>query len=136
MAVAVSLWLRDSVSSDVKGIPQTFSSWNNCMTKAYCKCVVISPVYHDSYVLTRIPQMASYHRDHRGFGGRPLYCLVPCPLPVLWRGMLLWLPIMLSFLLRIWWSKAETTKICGPAFFAFQPGTLPRLSTYPSATNV
>ncbi|KAI9847339.1 MAG: hypothetical protein M1830_007362 [Pleopsidium flavum] len=29
-------WRRDALSS-VEGVPATFSSWNNCMSKAYCK---------------------------------------------------------------------------------------------------
>ena len=32
----IQLAVRDAVA-DIKGAPQTFSSWDNCMHKAYCK---------------------------------------------------------------------------------------------------
>ena len=41
MAAFVALLQRQSISSDVNGVKQTFSSWDNCMSKAYCKCVNI-----------------------------------------------------------------------------------------------
>lgn len=35
---SMSLWARDAVG-DIKSAPETFSSWDKCMTKAYCKYV-------------------------------------------------------------------------------------------------
>ncbi|KAA6413151.1 MAG: hypothetical protein FRX48_02895 [Lasallia pustulata] len=34
---AMTTWRRDSLSQTVEGLPHTFSSWDNCMSKAYCK---------------------------------------------------------------------------------------------------
>lgn len=35
---AVPLWARDAVD-EFKSAPQTFSSWDKCMQKSYCKYV-------------------------------------------------------------------------------------------------
>ncbi|MCJ1473407.1 hypothetical protein MMC13_002058 [Lambiella insularis] len=37
MAAPYTLWQRQSLSSDVDGVKNTFSSWDNCMSQAYCK---------------------------------------------------------------------------------------------------
>lgn len=33
---SMSLWARD-VAGDLKSAPQTFTSWDKCMAKSYCK---------------------------------------------------------------------------------------------------
>jgi hypothetical protein len=34
--VRMSLWARDA-ASEIESAPQTFSSWDKCMEKTYCK---------------------------------------------------------------------------------------------------
>lgn len=40
--MATLLWQRD-VASTVDGVKTAFSSWDNCMSKAYCKSVAPYP---------------------------------------------------------------------------------------------
>lgn len=37
---SMSLWARDA-ASEIKSAPQTFSSWDKCMAKSYCKYVIL-----------------------------------------------------------------------------------------------
>jgi hypothetical protein len=39
MAASAATIMRRSTIGDIESVPKTFSSWNNCMSKAYCKYV-------------------------------------------------------------------------------------------------
>ncbi|KAK0912603.1 hypothetical protein LTR02_002754 [Friedmanniomyces endolithicus] len=48
--MATLLWQR-SLASDAAGVKTTFSSWNSCMSKAYCKWPVIVGIIIDSLIV-------------------------------------------------------------------------------------
>ncbi|OOQ84405.1 hypothetical protein PEBR_30380 [Penicillium brasilianum] len=48
-----TLWAR-SVASDIESVPSTFSSWDKCMSKAYCKWPVIVGIIIGSVILIGI----------------------------------------------------------------------------------
>ncbi|MCJ1333960.1 hypothetical protein MMC10_010667 [Thelotrema lepadinum] len=54
LAAPLALLARQSVSSDVDGVKTTFSSWDNCMTKTYCKYPVIIAIVVGSLIALSI----------------------------------------------------------------------------------
>ncbi|KAJ5202447.1 hypothetical protein N7449_004526 [Penicillium cf. viridicatum] len=49
----ITLWVRDT-ASDLESIPNTFSSWDKCMAKTYCKWPVIVGIIIGSVVLLAV----------------------------------------------------------------------------------
>jgi hypothetical protein len=75
------LFARQNPFDDARN---TLSSWDNCMAKAYCKCVSLR---HSTQIHTYTPQVASNSWNHRWlphpFLGRSMHCAMH----MLWRGM-------------------------------------------------
>ncbi|KAJ6149909.1 hypothetical protein N7471_001108 [Penicillium samsonianum] len=49
----ITLWARDT-ASDLESVPNTFSSWDTCMAKSYCKWPVIVGIIIGSVVLLAV----------------------------------------------------------------------------------
>ncbi|CAG8382620.1 unnamed protein product [Penicillium salamii] len=49
----ITLWARDT-ASDLESIPSTFSSWDKCMAKSYCKWPVIVGIIVGSVILLAV----------------------------------------------------------------------------------
>ncbi|KAJ5302003.1 hypothetical protein PENANT_c050G07231 [Penicillium antarcticum] len=49
----IPLWARDTVS-DLESVPSTFSSWDKCMSKTYCKWPVIAGIIVGSVILLAV----------------------------------------------------------------------------------
>ncbi|KAL4797689.1 hypothetical protein BDV19DRAFT_387118 [Aspergillus venezuelensis] len=48
-----TLWVRET-ASEFESVPQTFSSWDNCMNKAYCKWPVIAGIIVGGVILLTV----------------------------------------------------------------------------------
>ncbi|MCJ1310138.1 hypothetical protein MMC25_003799 [Agyrium rufum] len=51
MPSVTDLILRDTIGGDVQGVKNTFSSWDSCMAKAYCKWPVIIAIVVGSLIV-------------------------------------------------------------------------------------
>ncbi|RLL96346.1 hypothetical protein CFD26_100263 [Aspergillus turcosus] len=83
----LSLWARDVVG-DLKSAPNTFSSWDNCMAKAYCKWPVIVGIIIGAVILISV--IASKYLDDPGYHQPPPMpandVYRPPPGPPVYRG--------------------------------------------------
>lgn len=100
---AMMTWRRDSLSQTVEGVPHTFSSWNNCMSKAYCKFVLVNLTLLSApkTPVNILTQVACHSRHHHRLPPRHLHCLVSRPLPLLRHVLLLFLFLLLRLLLSV-----------------------------------
>ncbi|MCJ1369567.1 hypothetical protein MMC20_000779 [Loxospora ochrophaea] len=86
MAVTMTLWHRQSLAG-AEQVPQTFSSWDNCMAKSYCKFVK-SRFYVNKPYPTDTQQMASDYRHHyqaSPFNSAPYQGYQPTPAPPMYN---------------------------------------------------
>ncbi|MCJ1384322.1 hypothetical protein MMC17_007438 [Xylographa soralifera] len=54
MAAPVSIWERQSLGTDVDSVKNTFSSWDNCMSEAYCKWPAIIGIIIGSLIVLSV----------------------------------------------------------------------------------
>ncbi|KAJ5872093.1 uncharacterized protein N7529_004446 [Penicillium soppii] len=74
----ILLWARDT-ASDLESVPSTFSSWDKCMTKSYCKWPVIAGIIVGSVILLAVRRNKTpKHYDEPPFHQPP----PPAPNPV------------------------------------------------------
>lgn len=112
--MATLLWQR-GISSDLSGdassVKNTFSSWDKCMTEAYCKYATSGK--STVYALLTFCQMASNNRHHNRIPHRPLCSLLCGQDNLLRRRVLFLLPIlllMLHLMLSRQWSQQQLSK--------------------------
>ena len=135
MAVTMTLWHRQSLAG-AEQVPQTFSSWDNCMAKSYCKFVK-SRFYVNKPYPTDTQQMASDYRHHCRISICTLHPLLSRSLSLLRSGLLLLMPLLLQLLLPFWPAEScpEAVKIRRSSV-AVQFRALSRLPAYPGSANV
>lgn len=71
-----------SIVNEAKGVASTFTSWDSCMSKTYCKYDARYPFAMSKLLMTR--QMAGNRCYNRGRTHRIQHSLVPLFLSVLW----------------------------------------------------
>ncbi|KAJ5432298.1 uncharacterized protein N7458_011454 [Penicillium daleae] len=74
------LWARN-VANDIESVPSTFSSWDKCMSKAYCN-------FHPKECTRPDGRMARYRRHHHRLGHPDRYPGMHHQLSLLWLSML------------------------------------------------